>query len=132
MDRSAQVVVVDDDPRRRLALRSLLAAAGWKEEEIKEAANGLAFLALMSEGGLRLALVDVRLPFLDGLAATRLAKERRPDLTVVTYSALKMPALAERSGRAGARAHLTYPFTARELREALQVQPLRSRKKAAS
>lgn len=132
MYRNARAVVADDDPRRRLALRSLLVAAGLKEEEIREAANGLDLLALLAEGGFRLALVDVRMPFLDGLTATRLARDRCPDLTVITYSALDLPALAERARQAGARAHLVYPFTVRELRGALKTRLLRPRKRAAS
>lgn len=130
MSYGAKVLVVDDDPRRRWVLRSLVTAMGWREEEIKEAANGMDFLALLAEGEFCLALVDVRLPFLDGLAATRLGKERCPDLAVVTYSALKMPVLAERSREAGAQAHLTYPFGAEELRRALSLLLLQ--RKAAS
>jgi PAS domain S-box-containing protein len=65
---SRRVLVVDDHDDTRLSLRILLEAAG---HTVLEAADGPAGLAALLRGEAEIALVDVRLPGLDGYELAR-------------------------------------------------------------
>ncbi len=63
-----RVLIVDDEPVNRDILRSLLAPLGFI---IEEAGDGEAALARVAAHAPDVILMDIRLPRLDGLAATR-------------------------------------------------------------
>jgi len=70
-----RVLVVDDQPRARRSLKALLDT--WPEvEEIREACNGQQAVQLVEEYQPDVVLVDVLMPEMDGLQATRLIKSR--------------------------------------------------------
>ncbi|MDA8020068.1 MAG: response regulator [Thermoanaerobaculia bacterium] len=64
--RASTILVVDDDPFQRKVLRAWLSAAGWPVLEA-----GTVDQALREIGGVRLALVDLRLGDEDGLEVAR-------------------------------------------------------------
>lgn len=67
---SVRVVIADDQPLVRTGLRTIL-AADPTIEVVGEAADGLATLTEVRRTSPDVALVDVRMPRMDGLAATR-------------------------------------------------------------
>lgn len=80
-----RAVIADDSPRSLAALRVLLAS--WPAcEVVGEAITGQAALALIEQRQPDLALLDVRMPMIDGLMATRLIKARWPGITVIVLS----------------------------------------------
>lgn len=86
----ARVLLVDDSDIVRDVTRSLLEDAGIK---VDEAADGGAAVSMMSELGARcrLILMDVQMPVLDGIAATRAIRaelgERAPPIIAMTAHA---------------------------------------------
>ena len=54
--------------------------------EIREAADGLEAVCCVAESLPNLVLTDVRMPEMDGLAATRLIKESWPQVKVIVLS----------------------------------------------
>lgn len=80
-----RVVIADDSPHGLAALRALLVT--WPAcEVVGEAVSGQAALTLIEERLPDLALLDARMPVLDGLATTRLIKARWPAIKVIVIS----------------------------------------------
>lgn len=67
------VLFVDDDPMNRTVVRAMLGVAGV---EMDEAASGEEGLAALDARDYDLILMDLRMPGMDGLAATRLIRAR--------------------------------------------------------
>lgn len=76
-----KVLVVDDQVLFRKALASLLGSAGW--EIVGEAANGAEAVEKTRELAPDLVLMDIRMPGVNGLEATRLIKAESPETKVV-------------------------------------------------
>jgi DNA-binding NarL/FixJ family response regulator len=91
-----RLLIADDRARTRRALGAVLATrAGF--ELIGEAADGEEALEAVARLQPDIVVIDVRMPRLDGIAATRQIKARWPWIRVVAHSLaeeLRMAALA--------------------------------------
>jgi DNA-binding NarL/FixJ family response regulator len=91
-----RVLIVDDQPRARQSLKALLAT--WlKAGEIQEVSSGQEALHFIEESQPDVILMDVRMPGMDGVEATRLIKTGWPEVKIVVlsmYPDYKGPALA--------------------------------------
>ena len=85
-----RLLVVDDHHLLRAALVDLLVQAGF--EVVGEAADGADAVALAKELDPDVVLMDLRMPVLGGLDATRLIKDACPDIQVVLLTAFESPA----------------------------------------
>jgi DNA-binding NarL/FixJ family response regulator len=66
-----------------------------------------------------IVVIDLRLPVLNGLDATRLIKDTRPATQVVVLSALESPELERQAREAGAFAYLDKGAMARRMHRVL-------------
>ena len=110
-----RVLLVDDEAVVREVLAAQLRDEGL---DVLEAGEGYAALALLDRGEALDAMVsDLAMPGLDGVALTREAKRRRPELPVIllTGYAADAAALALGSGVGGASALVRKPVTGAEL-----------------
>ena len=82
--RPIRVLVVDDNPGFRESLLSLLEAGNL--HVVGEAGSGAEALGLVRSLAPDVVLMDVRMPTMDGIEATRLLKADFPDLGVVALS----------------------------------------------
>jgi two-component system response regulator HydG len=74
------ILLVDDDERLRRAAGKVLAAAGYR---VVSASSGREALEKLQEHPVALAICDLRLPDLDGIALLQQARRLRPDTEVV-------------------------------------------------
>lgn len=103
-----RVLVVEDDPMSRKLLRDLLGVAGF---EVVEAENGEEALAAVRELRPGLVLMDVQMPVMDGLSATRAlrADPATRETPVWAVTALAMPEDEAEVRAAGCDAFVSKP-----------------------
>ncbi len=106
-----RVLVVDDHPANREVARLMLAPTG---AEIVEACDGIEAVEMCRLQAFDLILMDVRMPRMDGLAATRAIRALDAPfgaVPILAVTADAMPEDAERCLAAGMDGHLAKPIT---------------------
>jgi DNA-binding NarL/FixJ family response regulator len=96
-----RLVVVDDHAAAWLSYSACLGEADGVEV-VGAAANGREAVELCRTNGPDVCLMDVRMPVMDGIEATRQIKADRPATRVVLVSAYEEPELVEAGLQAGA------------------------------
>ena len=85
MSRPIRVMVVDDTAHVVRMLSAMLTLDGF--DVSGEASGGQAALDIIDEADPDVVVMDYRMPFMDGLTAARLVRDRRPGQIVVLYTA---------------------------------------------
>ena len=98
------ILIADDQKHARQSLRALVVAT-FPEAEILEATTGREALRLAEEVRPRLAILDVRMPDLDGLAAAREIRSRWPEVRILVLTV--DPSCSREALAAGADAFVT-------------------------
>ena len=80
----AKILIVDDEPRIRELIREHLQYAGHVCEE---AGDGSAALSLLSGGGFDLVILDLMMPFMDGMTCLREMRARHINTPVIILTA---------------------------------------------
>ncbi len=101
----ARLVIADDHNLAREGLRDMLADEP-DLEVVGEATNGREAVALCSRLRPDLVLMDVRMPQMDGLAATREVKQRFPQISVVMVTMHENPDYLFEALKAGAAGYI--------------------------
>jgi CheY-like chemotaxis protein len=119
--RAPRVMVVDDNPINQLVARQMLLALGVQVDTAEHGAEALARLEL---GGYALVFMDVMMPVLDGLAATRAWRQREQAeggrrLPIVALTANAMTSDRERCLAAGMDDYLSKPVRREQLAQML-------------
>ncbi|HVB69896.1 MAG TPA: response regulator [Acidimicrobiales bacterium] len=106
-----RVVIADDESIIRLDLKEMLEGDGYLV--VGEAARGDDALALIQEHHPDLALLDIKMPGMDGLEVARELKGS--DTVVVILTAFSQRSLIESARDAGVVAYLVKPFRSSEI-----------------
>ncbi len=109
----AIVLVVDDEESMRYFLRKTLRREGY---EVIEAADGPSALSAAASGAPDVALLDVRMPGMDGVALMRALRTTHPHLPVVLMTAYGSVENALAAMKHGATDYVTKPFRVDEIR----------------
>lgn len=110
----ARLVIVDDHELARAGLRSMLEA----EPDLRivgEAANGREAIQLCRQLQPELVLMDLRMPVMDGVAATREIKREFPSTAVIILTIRDSSDYLNEALEAGADAYLLKDVTQREI-----------------
>ena len=108
------VLYVEDNEYNRKIVRQLLGRTSYR---LVESVDGEAGVAAAFEELPDLILMDVQLPKMSGLDATRIlrADERTRDIPIVIITSFAMSGDRERATAAGASGYLAKPYSPREL-----------------
>ena len=106
--RDISVLIVEDDDMSYLLLNDILIEYGMK---ILRACNGNDCLKMLkSEMEIDLVLMDLKLPHLNGLEATRIIKQLTPELPVIAQTAFATQSDMEKSIAAGCDDFISKPI----------------------
>lgn len=100
-----KIILVDDKPVYREAMRILLNKI-HPVEIIGEASNGEEFLELLKQKTPDIVFIDIEMPGINGIEATKRAIEKFPDLIIIGLSMYENPNYIESLISAGARGYL--------------------------
>jgi PAS domain S-box-containing protein len=117
--RRLRVLLAEDNPVNQVVARGLLARRG---HDVTVVGDGRAAVEAVAARPFDVVLMDVQMPELDGLEATRLLRElpNGRDVPVLALTAHAMPSDRDRFLAAGMRAVVTKPFKPHELFAALE------------
>jgi response regulator NasT len=115
---AVRVVIAEDEAIIRLDLKETLEEEGY--EVVGETGRGDEAVELVREHKPDIAILDIKMPGLDGLAAAReISSERNAAVLILT--AFSQRDLIEQARDAGALAYLVKPFQRSELIPAVEV-----------
>jgi len=101
------VLVADDDKAHRLMLKTLLEDWGYS---VEEATDGRAAVDSVRDRPVDLILMDMRMPDLDGLEATRQIQQYNPAIPIIIITAYSSIPTAVEALKSGAFDYLTKPL----------------------
>ena len=111
-----RILIAEDETIIRLDLRELLEGAGF--EVCAEAKDGIEAVELAGSEEPDLAILDVKMPRLDGIEAARRILDERP-IPIVVVTAYGERELVARAVEAGVFGYLVKPFRETDLLPAI-------------
>ena len=108
----AKILIVDDEPRIRELIREHLQYSGYICEE---AADGTAALTQLSGGAFDLVILDLMMPFMDGMTCLREMRARHINTPVIILTARGEEYDKLAGLESGADDYVVKPFSPREL-----------------
>ena len=114
-----RILIADDHPVFRDGIRALLDAAP-DIEIIADATTGAEAVALAEQQQPDVILMDLKMPGMHGVAATRQIVERSPQIRVLVVTMFEDDASVFTAMRAGARGYVLKDATKEELLRAIQ------------
>lgn len=117
--RRARIIIADDHELARLGLRTMLVPEP-DLEVVGEAATGREAVAMSRELQPDLVLMDIRMPDLDGLVATRAIKEVHPRTSILIVTLSEDPDYLLEALRVGAAGYVLKDASRREVVDAVR------------
>jgi len=115
-----KILLVDDQPLFREGLRTLLSIHS-DFDVVGEANNGQEAINLVRSTGASVVLMDLQMPILDGVAATRQLRDEQPDCRVIVLTTFDDDEMVFDGLRAGAVGYLLKDASSQKLAEAIRV-----------
>ena len=113
---SLRILIADDEPLIRIDLKELLQSLGYTV--VAEASDGNEALRKITEFKPDLAILDIKMAALDGIAVAELVAHEIPVILLTAYSS---PPLIRAAKTAGVMAYVTKPFRANDIQPAIEL-----------
>lgn len=117
MTEKVRILVAEDESLIRLDIVQTLKEAGY--DVVADAGDGEEALALATEHEPDLAVLDVKMPKLDGISVA--AKLQELSIPVVMLTSFSDTDLVKSASEAGAMAYVVKPFSSNDLLPAIQI-----------
>jgi len=114
---SKRVLIVDDAVFMRMMVKDILQKNGF--EVVGEAENGLIGVEQYKETNPDIVTMDITMPEMNGIEATREIKKYDPNAKVIMCSAMGQQAMVMDAIKEGAIDFIVKPFNAERVLEAL-------------
>ena len=115
-NKKVRILVAEDETIIRLDLVEMLTEAGY--EVIAQAENGVVAVELAKQHNPDLAILDVKMPEMDGITAAEQIISIAPVLMLTAFSQRE---LVERARDAGVMAYVVKPFSINDLVPAIEI-----------
>ncbi len=117
--KKATILVVEDNDLNMKLVRSLLQLAGHQVLEAEDAEQGIRLASLHRPD---LILMDIQLPGMDGLEATRILKRKKElnKIPVVALTSYAMPGDEQKTREASCSGYITKPIDTRKFIQTIQ------------
>ncbi len=112
-----QLLVIDDDAVTRELLTEVLQGEGY---EVVACDSGPTALERAAHDQFDLAVTDIRMPEMDGIAVTRALKARQPDIQVIVMTAFGSVETAVDAVRHGAFDYVSKPMNIDEIKSTVR------------
>ncbi len=109
---TAKILVADDEIDFRVMLDSVIASEGYT---VITTEDGAAAINILQEQSFDLALLDVRMPRVNGIDVLKFIKENYPDTAVMMLTGVNDVRIAVECMKHGAFYYLTKPYSVDEL-----------------
>ncbi len=108
------ILIVEDEPKNMTLIRDLLQVSGYSTIEATDGKQGV---ELAKRSNPDLVLMDIQMPVMDGLEATRILKEdaTTSNIPVLALTSYAMKGDEERILQAGCDGSLAKPFDIKDL-----------------
>lgn len=112
MKREIAILIVDDEESVRNRCIKLLSREGYK---VQGADNGFSALAMITGSHFDIALIDIKMPRMDGIELTKKIGKVRPETRIVVMTGYPTHQTKCEAERLKVAAYLTKPFNKDEL-----------------
>ncbi|MEW6622461.1 MAG: response regulator [Bacillota bacterium] len=110
-----RMMIVEDEELERMVLRKQLEDSNLPIKIVGEAANGKEALRLVDLVNPQIVLMDIKMPGMDGLEATKLIKEKNNDIEIVIITAYSIFSYSSQAIKLRAADYLLKPVRPEEL-----------------
>jgi len=110
------ILIAEDEDNNYELVRIVLC----KRYRLLRATNGIEAVNLCEDEHPDLVLMDIRMPDMNGLDATRIIKEVNPDLPIIALSAFPFPDVIQEAKEAGCNEFMAKPFRVEDLMDMVQ------------
>lgn len=126
-----KILVAEDDARNAYTMREMLVNLGYREKNIFTVENGEMCVNHARENTIDVVLMDIVMPIMDGLQASRLIKQLTDPPMIIAVSAAVQPSDKAKCQNAGIDGYLAKPLLREKLDAAISplVRPSRKSSK---
>ena len=111
--KNTPVLLVDDDTGLLFSIKSLIVKAGMPEPAV--VSDSRMVMQLVRENHFQLVLLDLKMPFIDGIEILKQIKEEFPEIECIILTAVDEVSKAVKSMKYGAYDYLLKPIDAERL-----------------
>jgi len=107
MEKQVSILIIDDDEGMLKTLNYILVDKGY---EVTACRTGSEAIALVNQRSFDIALIDIKMPGMDGVAVLKAIKKLSPETSIMMITAYTMHKLVEEAKKEGAKAIFPKPL----------------------